>query len=93
MYDPEARMLEVEIEPDGDAAFTTQFIGTLDGSVDVGVVLATAHGRRPKYRLTGRELYVRAVITSSRPPPNPSFEGQTAQAWTQPVGWAGRLRR
>ena len=26
-------------------------------------------------------------------PVNPSFEGQKAQAWTQPVGWEERLRQ
>jgi hypothetical protein len=39
------------------------------------------------YRLTGEELYVRAVVTSDRAPENPSFPDQKAQAWTQPVGW------
>ena len=41
--------------------------------------------------LTGEELYVRAVVTSDRPPENPSFPDQKAQAWTQPVGWEGRI--
>jgi hypothetical protein len=50
-------------------------------------VLATVDGLRPRYQLSGKELYVRAVVTSSHPPEDPSFEGQKAQAWTQPVGW------
>jgi hypothetical protein len=56
-------------------------------SDDVGKVLATVEGARAYYVLTGEELYVRAVVTSDQPPENPSFPGQKAQAWTQPVGW------
>jgi hypothetical protein len=56
-------------------------------SDDVGEVLASAAGATPEYRLTGDELYVRAVVTSTRPAADPSFEGQRQQAWTQPVGW------
>ena len=56
-------------------------------SNDVGRVLATVEGLKPHYELTGKELYVRAVVVSSQPPADPSFEGQKAQAWTQPVGW------
>ena len=37
------------------------------------------------------ELYVRAVITSSQPHVNPSFKGQTGQAWTPPVGWQSHV--
>ena len=56
-------------------------------SDDVGKVLATVEGTTAQYKLTGEELYVRAVVTSSQPPTNPSFPHQKAQAWTQPVGW------
>jgi hypothetical protein len=58
----------------------------------IGVTLATVEGTRARYPLTGDELYVRAVVTSSRPHPNPSFEAQHEQAWTQPVGWAIPVR-
>jgi len=54
-------------------------------SSDVGRVLATAKGLTPEYRLTGAELYVRAVVTSSRHHPDPSYGHQHQQAWTQPV--------
>jgi hypothetical protein len=53
----------------------------------IGEVLATVEGVEAEYRLTGRELYVRAVVTSSQPPADPVWEGQRQQAWTQPVGW------
>lgn len=56
-------------------------------SKDVGKVIATTEGTEISYTLTGKELYVRAVITSNLPHPNPSYAGQTQMAWTQPVGW------
>ncbi len=56
-------------------------------SPEVGKVLATAEGLKPTYKLTGQELYVRGVVTSSLPHRDPSFSGQKQQAWTQPVGW------
>src|SRR3954453_16610913 len=54
-------------------------------------MLATVEGTSPRYRLKGDELYVRAVVTSTEPPENPSFPEQRAQAWTQPVGWETRI--
>jgi hypothetical protein len=56
-------------------------------SQDVGKVLATVSGLKPQYKLTGDELYVRAVVTSSRPHLDPSTEAQDQQSWTHPVGW------
>ena len=113
-FSPESKALELEVEPQGDASYTTQFVGTLKGydptrkpvddkdgkplpvtqrySDDVGKVLATVEGTKATYRLTGEELYVRAVVTSYLPPENPSFPDQKAQAWTQPVGWEGAGR-
>mgnify|MGYP002624209421 FL=1 len=58
---------------------------------EVGKILATVKGPQPQYKLTGEELYVRAVITSSHHHPKPSFDHQHEQAWTQPVGWRKRL--
>lgn len=62
-------------------------------STEVGRVLARATGEKPRYQLTGNELYVRAVVTSNKAPDNPAFEGQKKQAWTQPVGWRGRIKK
>lgn len=56
-------------------------------SNDVGRVLATVEGTKAAYKMTGKELYVRAVVESSRAPEKPTYQGQKAQAWTQPVGW------
>lgn len=60
-------------------------------SHDVGLVLSTVEGASPSYQLTGKELYVRAVVTSTKPHVDPSFKDQKQQAWTQPVGWQERL--
>lgn len=65
---------------------------TLAYSPDIGKVLQRQVGASASFQLTGDELYVRAVVTSSRPPLNPSFKDQKEQAWTQPVGWEGRMR-
>lgn len=56
-------------------------------SKDVGTVLMTSDALEPIYQFAGDELFVRAVVTSSREHANPSFKGQKEQAWTQPVGW------
>ncbi len=109
-YDPELNRIEIQIRPDGDATFVTEFIGTpvtfdrstkarvdtatgetvsgtLDYSADVGRVLARVPGLTAAYQLTGSELYVRATITSSKAPLNPTKESPYQKAWTQPVGW------
>ncbi len=56
-------------------------------SEKIGAELARAEGPVAEYAFTGDELYVRAVITSSREPDDPSWKGQRQQAWTQPMGW------
>ncbi len=54
-------------------------------SAEIGEILGTDHSLNPVYRFTGDELYVRAVVTSSRPHEYPSFDNQFQQAWTQPL--------
>lgn len=77
---------EPRLDKDGKPRRTTQIY-----SEDIGEVFAKVEGLAPSYELTGDELYVRAVVTSSKVPANPSFEGQRQQAWTQPVGWEERV--
>ena len=36
-------------------------------------------------------LVAGAVVTADEAPENPSWQGQRAQAWTQPVGWKKAL--
>ncbi|APZ90890.1 PHP domain-containing protein [Fuerstiella marisgermanici] len=54
-------------------------------SDDVGTVLQSSEGTSASYKMTGKELYVRAVVTSSRKHPNPSEKGEFERAWVQPV--------
>lgn len=54
-------------------------------SADVGKVVATSDSLTPTYTFTGKELYVRAKVTSSKPHPNPYQKGDTEAAWTQPL--------
>ena len=54
-------------------------------SSDVGAVLQKSQGSTATYQLHGDELYVRAVVTSTAQPADPSFDGQQEQAWTQPM--------
>jgi hypothetical protein len=83
-YDPNS---EERVDSKGKPLRTTRKY-----SADVGQVLATVKGESPAYQLTGDELYVRAVVTSTTPHNEPSFEGQFQQAWTQPVGWEDRVK-
>jgi hypothetical protein len=54
-------------------------------SADIGKVVATSTDANPTYTLTGKEMYVRAKVTSSKPHPNPYAKGDVEVAWTQPV--------
>jgi hypothetical protein len=55
---------------------------------DIGRTFAEVAGTSPSYQMKGDELYVRAIVTSSKPHADPSVKGQRQQAWTQPVGWS-----
>ncbi|MEZ6060053.1 MAG: hypothetical protein R3C19_06810 [Planctomycetaceae bacterium] len=57
-------------------------------SDDVGAVLKSVDGSSATYEFTGDELYVRAVVTSSRKHPNPSEPGEFEKAWVQPTEFA-----
>jgi len=68
--------------PAGDTYPTRKFY-----SEDVGRTLAELEGTEITWRPSGKELYFRASVVSSKPHPRPSFKGQTEMAWTQPMGW------
>ena len=53
-------------------------------SDQIGAILKTVNGVEAVYELDGTELYVRAVVTSSRIHPNPSEAGEFERAWVQP---------
>jgi hypothetical protein len=96
-YDAASKTITIDINPDGDATFTTNFVGTPKNFADggktpldsdaVGKTFKSVTGTTATYKLTGDELYVRAIVNSNQPPKVPSYENQVAQAWTQPVGW------
>ena len=50
-----------------------------------GEVLLETTDNPAVYTYRGNELYVRAVIVSSRDHPNPYAEGDKETAWTQPI--------
>ncbi len=54
-------------------------------SDDIGAVLKSVDGTSGRYEFDGSEVYVRAVVTSSRVHPNPSEPGEFERAWVQPV--------
>ncbi len=58
---------------------------TMSYSPDIGKVVAESTGPTASYRLTGKELYVRAKVTSTKPHPNPYAKGDVEVAWTQPT--------
>lgn len=97
-FDPETRTLHVEVSEAEGETFTTQFIGTrvgddlttLPAGDQIGIEFAKHEGQRASYTMQPGDLYVRATITSNKPPVDPSFKDQKKQAWTQPVGYAKR---
>jgi hypothetical protein len=84
----DAGSLTVAIAPVEGVEYTTRFIGTRasgDRLGAIGEVLSEARGPVAAYRFVGDELYVRAVVLSSRLHPNPYAEGDRECAWVQPV--------
>jgi len=82
------RTLTVEIRAEEGVQYTTRFLGTRleDGEMGAaGAVLATTGANPAVYTFDGDELFVRAVVTSSRPHPDPYAQGDMQTAWTQPV--------
>jgi len=54
-------------------------------SSDIGTVLQKTQGPKAEYRFKGDEIYVRALVTSSKRHPNPSETGEFERAWVQPL--------
>jgi hypothetical protein len=93
-FDDATRTLSLAIATEPDVTYRTDFIATLapgakheaDEEV-IGCIVGSSTDAAPSFTLSDDQLYVRAVVTSSQPPVDPSFENQKQQAWTQPVGW------
>jgi hypothetical protein len=63
-------------------------------SSQIGKVLLSVSGTKAEYKLTGKELYVRAAVRSDKAMANPPRgEISKQEAWTQPVGWEKRVER
>ena len=78
----------VAIEAEPDIVYTTRFIGTRRLEVGLGPVgeaLLETTENPAIYTYRGDELYVRAVVVSSRDHPNPFAAGDKETAWCQPV--------
>jgi len=65
---------------DGQPLYATRVYGE-----GVGALLAETRGASASYTLRGDELYVRAVVTSSKLKENPYAAGDFEAAWVQPV--------
>lgn len=93
-FDSDSRKLSLRIAEQPGATYRTEFIATLrptendpngiPAPENIGKVVAVVEGISPAYEMTGNELYVRALVTSSLAAVDPSFENQKQQAWTQP---------
>ena len=87
--------LSFEIEAEPGATYETRFVistpATEESDADslfrsgVGIVAATDSSLNPSYSFSGNEMYVRAVVTSSKRKENPYVEGEYERAWIQPV--------
>lgn len=78
----------VEIDAAAKTSYTTRFIGTRvagEGLGDVGEILLETSENPAIYAYSGDELYVRAVVVSSKDHPNPYAAGDKEMAWTQPI--------
>lgn len=54
-------------------------------SKKIGETLKTVKGTSAKYDFNGKEIYVRAVVRSSKLHPNPAETGEFERAWVQPT--------
>jgi len=74
--------LTVEVDAKKDTRYTIQFWGSRDSE---RVLLKEVKATRASYKLTDKDLYVRAKIISDTPQKNPFQAGDTETAWTQPL--------
>jgi len=82
--------LQVRAAAEPGARYRVRFIGSRKDGEEAGVLLQESEGAEAGYEFRGDELYVRAVVLSDRPHPDPTREGEVQTAWTQPVTRDGR---
>ncbi len=87
------------INPEPGVGYETEFIGSMrpesktpqaeadpsQTTNQIGVVITRSNELNPSYEFTGRELYVRARVRSTKLHPNPYAAGDVQTAWAQPV--------
>ena len=76
-YDPESKPV---VDAKGNEVNATRLY-----SADIGRTFKTVNGTKASYQFSGDELYVRAIVTSTKKHPNPSEVGEIERAWAQPV--------
>jgi hypothetical protein len=76
-YDPESKPV---LDAKGKEVNATRIY-----SNDIGATLKTVNGSEASYQFSGDEIYVRAIVTSTKKHPNPSEVGEFERAWAQPV--------
>ncbi len=79
--------LAVEVDAKKDTQYTIQFWGARQTSNPKSerVLLKEVKSTLASYKLTDKDLYVRAKIISDTPQKNPFQEGDVEKAWTQPL--------
>jgi hypothetical protein len=78
--------ISILIKEEAGIKYITEFIGWLPGKSEPEI-LKTVEGTKATYHATGKELFVRTHILSSKPKDNPFKEGDYETAWLQPVSF------
>ena len=77
--------LVIDIATRPDTTYETLFIKAIPHEGGARIDLERTTDDPAIYRFKGDELYVRALVRSSRPHPRPYRKGDVETAWTQPV--------
>ncbi len=77
--------LSVKVAAEAGVSYVIKFIGTKKKAEVMGEVLQRTEGTSASYKFKGDELYVRAVVISSRRHPNGYDPDDVETAWVQPV--------
>jgi hypothetical protein len=77
--------LSVRVAAEAGVSYVVKFVGTKKKAEVIGEVLQRTEGTSATYTLKADDLYVRAVVVSSRRHPNGYDPDDFETAWTQPV--------
>ena len=78
-------LLSVRVAAEAGVTYVVKFIGTKKKAEVIGEVLQRTEGTSATYRFKGDELYVRAVVVSSRRHPDGYDPDDLESAWVQPA--------